>query len=103
MSANNWARCPRCTVRGEQRLAGLHAELEKLYGTAPVREFDKARADLTVEIEKFAKRVANFREDYEISGAESGTVKVTYGGQCQDCGLSLSFDEEHEIPDWKTL
>jgi len=39
-----------------------------------------------------------FREDYEIYGASDGTVKVDYGGSCTECGLSLSFNHEHEIP-----
>jgi hypothetical protein len=39
-----------------------------------------------------------FREDYEIYGAETGTVKVYYGGSCENCGLTLNFEHEHEIP-----
>jgi hypothetical protein len=39
-----------------------------------------------------------FREDYEIYGAEDGTVTVTYSGSCQSCGLSLSFRDDREIP-----
>jgi len=35
-----------------------------------------------------------FREDYEIYDADTGTVKVTYQGYCQSCGLSISFKHE---------
>jgi hypothetical protein len=42
-----------------------------------------------------------FREDYEIGGAETGTVTVSYRGECQQCGLLLEFKAEHPIPDWQ--
>lgn len=100
MSADNWAHCPRCTAREEKRLARREAEVQALYGTVPVEEFDKARTDLAAERTKFAARPATFREDYEIHGAESGTVTVGYHGECMDCGLDLSFQDEHPIPEW---
>lgn len=42
-----------------------------------------------------------FREDYSIYGAETGTVTVEYRGECQRCGLVLEFTSEHPIPDWQ--
>ena len=43
----------------------------------------------------------DFREDYEIYGAETGTVTVSYHGECQRCGLKLVFESTHPIPDWQ--
>jgi hypothetical protein len=100
MSADNWAQCPRCTFRGNARLEARAAEVQKLYGAVSVKEFEDARNALAVERTAFEKRPENFREDYEIYGAATGTVTVSYGGTCMDCGLSLSFDHEHQIPDW---
>ena len=54
----------------------------------------KARHDIGM-------RANEFREDYEICGAETGTVTVEYRGECQRCGLLLTFTAEHPIPDWK--
>lgn len=100
MSANNWTRCPRCTARGRRRLEDQAVEIEKLYGTVTTREFGRACAELQTEEVEFERRPENFREDYGIRGAKSGTVHVSYSGTCQDCGLSLSFQYEHAIPDW---
>lgn len=33
-----------------------------------------------------------FREDYEIYGAATGSVRVVYGGHCASCDLRTSFD-----------
>lgn len=38
-----------------------------------------------------------FREDYEIYGAEDGTVMVSYGGSCTTCHLTLDFKHEHNL------
>ena len=100
MSADAWRHCPRCTAREQQRLDAEEARVDELYGQVPVDEFARMRATLTAEREAFGQRQATFREDYEIFGAEDGRVHVTYGGSCQKCGLSLSFSETHEIPDW---
>lgn len=53
-----------------------------------------ARGDLGI-------RGSDFREDYGIYGAETGTVTVEYRGECQKCGLLLEFTAEHPIPDWQ--
>lgn len=100
MSADNWTHCPRCTAREEKRLDLREIDVQALYGTVSVEEFDQARSDLAAERTKFGVRPENFREDYEIYGAKTGTVSVGYSGECQDCGLRLSFQEEHPIPDW---
>jgi hypothetical protein len=65
------------------------------YGKVPAGEFDQARA--AVEPVREAD-YATFREDYEIHGAETGTVEVGYAGECDTCGLSLDFHDKHEIP-----
>ena len=95
MSASNWAVCPRClrraTVAHDKQVVTVMAT----YGTVTVEEFDQARA--AIEPVRDAD-YATFREDYEIHGAETGTVKVGYAGECDTCGLSLDFHDKHEIP-----
>jgi len=41
---------------------------------------------------------ATFREDYQIYGAETGTVTVEYLGECHSCGLTLEFKDQRAIP-----
>jgi hypothetical protein len=64
----------------------------------PVDEFDKARQSLADDRSQFERRTPTFREDYEIYGAETGTVTVSYSGECTECHLKLSFTEDHPIP-----
>jgi hypothetical protein len=98
VSADNWARCPRCTAWELARLDSETVKIQQLYGAVSVEEFNKASDALADDRAAFERRSANFREDYEIYGAESGSVTVSYSGSCEDCGLSLHFQEEHEIP-----
>jgi hypothetical protein len=100
MSADNWARCPRCAFRESRRIDARAAEIAKLYGTVSVDDFDKARTDLEAQRKAFATRDYTFREDYEFFGAEDGSVTASYSGSCTKCGLSLSFEDEHAIAGW---
>jgi hypothetical protein len=94
MSASNWAICPRCAARAKVVTETAEAAPFADYGKIPVAEFDERRAQIPViDREDFR----TFREDYEIYGAETGTVKVSYGGSCEVCGLELSFTEEKPI------
>lgn len=95
MSADNWAVCPRCLQRAKKREADRLAEVMASYGKVSVAEFDAARAAVEPVREQ---DFTTFREDYEISGAKTGTVTVSYSGNCDRCGLSLSFEESRAIP-----
>ena len=95
MSADNWAQCPRCTANRQTAVGDLLVKAEQGYGVLPVTEFDELRqsaADLEGE-----SMESTFREDYEISGAETGEVAVSYNGSCARCGLSLKFEHFHPL------
>jgi hypothetical protein len=98
VSADNWARCPRCAREWEAQHAARQAEVAESYGKVSVEEFDQARADLKADRMAFNDQEPTFREDYEFSGAEEGVVTVSYRGQCTKCGLSLKIAEDHPIP-----
>jgi Fe-S cluster biogenesis protein NfuA len=92
MSANNWAVCPRCARTRASELADRAEKVRAMYGTESLEEFDRARTELATDQVKPLD--ATFRENYEIYGAESGVVHITYGGGCSVCGLSLTFKHE---------
>jgi len=98
MGADNWAHCPRCTVRKWAELNKRRIKINSMYGTVPVDEFDAARQALSVIEAEAENARPTFREDYEIYGADTGAVTVSYRGECQVCGLELSLREEHPIP-----
>lgn len=97
MSASSYAACPRCTARTKKKIEALTAEAQASYGVIPA----DAYAAMVAEAAKDTALIGNvqaFREDYEIHGAQRGTVTVDYLGTCENCGLSVSFTYEHEIP-----
>lgn len=102
MSADNWAQCPRCASSGTAKLQAREAAIQASYGVVPVADFDEARRALEAEKAAFERRTPTLREDYEIYGADTGVVTVSYSGHCGECGLRLNFNEEHPIPDWET-
>lgn len=93
MSADNWTQCPQCLARAEAAHADLQRRASEAYGVLPLAEFDALRA----EAEKPVAVNERWREDYEIYGAESGTVHVSYTGSCTVCKLSIKFSDEHPI------
>lgn len=95
MSADNWTQCPRCLKRRAIEIENKTAQTAAAYGKVTVERFDQMRAELeslrTDHIDN------TFREDYEIFGAEDGTVEVRYRGACGTCNLRMEFGHSHEI------
>lgn len=95
MSADNWTQCPRCLNRRAMEIENKTTQVAASYGKVDVETFDRLRAEC--ETLKADRLEDNFREDYEIYGAEDGTVEVRYSGKCTTCGLALTFKHSHEI------
>jgi hypothetical protein len=77
--------------------AAVKAEAARaLYGTVTVEEFSSLSAVLSTPDPKDFRTWAEY---WEVTGTETGTVEVHYGGSCRDCGLSLTFTDRHPIPD----
>lgn len=98
MSADHWARCPRCFTRETAKLEARRAEVVAAYGKIPVEQFDAHRGQLAEHETAIREMKATFREDYEIFGAETGAVTVSYSGECINCGLRLRFTDTRSIP-----
>jgi len=97
MSADNWALCPRCTDQLERDVVDAErAEIaaDDANNLTAWREAHERTVEARLALHA-AK--STFREDYEIYGADDGTVIVTYGGECQTCGLDLEFRHEHPL------
>jgi ribosomal protein S27AE len=93
MSADNWARCPRCADDHAKDVERAQAALDASYGKVPLDQFDKMRAE--VASLRASTPPETFREDYEFYGAEDGEVVAEYRGQCSKCGLSVKFQDSH--------
>lgn len=97
MSADNWTACPRCTERRQREVDAYEAKVREAYGTVDVDEFDEMRAKLAAMYAKLEEPEQTFGEHYEFYGAGSGTLHVSYSGECQRCGLSVSIEQDHTI------
>jgi len=95
VSADNWTQCPRCLKRRAMEVENKQTQLDASYGKVPLGRFDSMRHEL--ETLKTDKVDETFREDYEIVGADEGTVEVIYRGSCGTCNLRTDFKHHHEI------
>ena len=95
MSADNWTTCPQCDHRKNAEVARRRGEVLAAYGTVPVEEFDKTRADFEAFANEPLKNT--FREDYEI-GIEGADFYVRYRGGCSECDLTHKFEYDATIP-----
>jgi hypothetical protein len=102
MSADNWARCPRCDRRALTSFDERERTIADSYGKVSVEEFDQMRAALAKDRDDHVNARETFREDYEFFGAEDGAVTASYAGECQVCGLKLQFVQKYEIPGWQS-
>ncbi len=98
MSADNWAVCPRCSDDNQAEVDRLAEEMKKAYGKVTAEEFVALTGQFAAARDKArdAREVGTeFREDYEIYGAEDGVLKIRYGGHCRMCGLDVQINIDH--------
>lgn len=93
MSADNWAVCPRCKKNEMNNIAELDRRAEESYGKVSIDDFIVMRLEAQKRREALPDRIATFREDYEIFGAEDGAIEINYSGYCTECGLKLKFSD----------
>lgn len=107
MSADNWTTCPGCILRSETGKAKLATLIAESYGKVSIEEHDALREKLA----NWPDLEDTFREDYEITGAEDGTVTIVYRGSCtkafeeydkprrdwRGCGAHLEFKAKHDV------
>ena len=95
MSASNWAICPACKANELAKQETLRKQVEEAYGKIPLADWELLRAQ--AEVPTVPRLDQTFREDYEIYGASTGVVTVSYSGHCKVCKSGLDFTSEHPI------
>jgi hypothetical protein len=72
------------------------AEAEKGYGTLPVEEFDRLRA----ERDKGVQETETMREDWDIGLKADGEFYVSFGAKCVEkeggCGFEFAFEHKEQ-------
>ena len=94
MSASHWAVCPQCKVLAAREAHDAMQAVADAYGKVTADEY---QAMLTQAVLQPRTVVPTLAEYYEITGAETGTIKVDYGAGCGACGLRVSFSHSHQI------
>lgn len=108
MSADNWANCPRCIKLDQDEISEMRQNILDQYGKITVEAYEKLLVQYHEEMKNLESKhleyqqsdyskYSTFREDYEFYGAETGTLEISYSGQCTKCGLKLQFKEEKEF------
>lgn len=101
MSADNWTHCPVCRKRLDEEINTAQVALAEAYGKVSAEEWMAQQVEVNALIASRGQedydesRTCTFREDYEIYGAKTGTVTVSYSGNCKECGLEVNFKYEH--------
>ncbi len=103
MSADAYSVCPRCTFRRKALVKQAQSELTAAYGHVSMEEYQVLQDRLT-ELERQVEEAENntseygdvctLRENYEIYGAESGSLTIEYGGHCSVCNLTLTVKQD---------
>lgn len=96
MSADNWAKCPLCVNRAELAYEKKANDVAVAYGRIPEEEFSRLHVALRAELREMNEwdSYRTGREDWDIYGAETGTVTIEYGFSCDVCGLTADFKQQ---------
>jgi hypothetical protein len=91
MGAERWSICPKCLAAEVERVEAEERRVAALYGTVPLEEYEAERDKLEPVV---GESFATFREDWEFTRPDSGTISVSYGGGCRTCGLGVTLTAE---------
>lgn len=97
MSADNWAQCPRCRERLNEKKKKAETKAANAYGIVAPGEFKKLEAEaaaIGVDPE------LTLREDYELGIDHEGKFYVRYSGKCREdeCGFKHEFRHDNAEP-----
>lgn len=98
MGADNWDSCPRCFEEATEALRTRRAKIDASYGKVSVEEFDQAREQWEADRAAHQNFPLHWREDIRVEGACTGTVVITYKGNCSKCKLKLEFEVQRHVP-----
>jgi hypothetical protein len=83
MGADNYAKCPRCQKALDGTVDTLSRRTAEGYGKVSVAEYTELQNRLAEAVVKAQVGSQTFREDYEIYGADGGTVAAVSGSEGQ--------------------
>ena len=95
MSADSWAKCPKCGGTAIDKRQEVADKLADAYGKVTSSEYlDMLAEAQTIEYDD----AETLREDYEI-GIFDGEFFVKYCGHCEKCGFEYNFKYSDRITD----
>jgi len=90
MSADGWAKCPRCMAHAEARRDLRLEALREAYGKVDIAEYQRLQGEAR-ELEEMGDTL---REDFVQGVQENGMYGCDYHAQCQACDWEFSFRHE---------
>lgn len=96
MSADSWAKCPKCKPDETDLRAARMKEAEESYGRVPPEEYAKllAHAEATRNPDEDNETL---REDWEPYIDDKAVFHVDYRGECQRCGFLFVFSHKGSV------
>lgn len=92
MSADNWAICPQCKLRGDHKKIHVLVSSKEAYGKVTPEEYENIKQ---LEMEAAEEEPQEtLREDYECYINEDGEFIVDYKCSCDECGFVFRFKHE---------
>jgi len=93
MSADNWTKCPKCTLDGLKKKQQEIASVAESYGKIHPSEYEKR---LIKSREPIDNR-ETLRENYGFHLDIDGLFSVSYLGRCEKCGFKHEFKHSKQL------
>ncbi len=93
MSADSWAKCPKCVSLKQKEIKEAWNVVENEYGKVSRSDYEEA---VNTSQQTFSNMRSTFREDYEV-GISGEDFVVSYRGYCTECEFTLSKEIKEEV------
>ena len=93
MSADNWTKCPKCTLLALKKKQEEIAAVAESYGKVPLAEYEAA----LIKSREPTERTATLMECFEFVMDVGGGFSATYSARCDKCGFSHNFEHIEQI------
>jgi DNA-directed RNA polymerase subunit RPC12/RpoP len=99
MSADNYARCPKCSFVSSKKRRSIDEELTKAYGKISEKEYIELRNQLLPQFDDGFRddQETSLREDYRIEMDVNGEFSVSYLARCSKCDFSFEYEHTQSV------
>lgn len=99
MSADNWAKCPKCWAKAMDEIHQQAERQSNAYGKVPEKTWLKNQRLLWEKTDNLngSGFKESFKENYQIGVDIEGRFSVEYRGRCMACDASFEYKYETNV------